>query len=277
MVAPDAASFTRIEWWGMAWSPLGTQFCLELAFGVLLGLCLVQRAPLGLFFHRMMGVTALLPLLIAGAAPPLFVDASWTAPVTLACGAAALGFPIFSGPLNARRRTAGAVWSTVCCGAALTFAVDAAPGVEGAGGLLLGSLSAMATGVVAGGVGLAMVVGHWYLTVPQLPVSWLRRLNRFTAVAMVVSVLLLAASIALHADSLAAAETPLLGPWGLFYLSARVAVGLALPLLFAWMTAGSLRYENTRSATGILYASTVLVLIGAAVSLSLQDSYGIPL
>ena len=261
----------------MAWSPLGTQFCLELAFGLLLGLCLVQRAPLGMFFHRMMGVTAVLPLLIAGAAPVLFAGAAWNSPSTLACGAAILGFPVFSGPLSVRRRTLGAAWSTACCGVALTLAVDAAPGVVGAGGLLLGSLSAMATGVVAGGVGLAMVVGHWYLTVPQLPISWLRKLNRFTVLAMLASVVLLAASIAVHADALAAAETPLLGPWGLFYLSARVAVGLALPLLFAWMTAGSLAYENTRSATGILYASTVLVLIGAAVSLSLQDSYGIPL
>jgi hypothetical protein len=69
----------------------------------------------------------------------------------------------------------------------------------------------------------------------------------------------------------------LLGPWGLFHLGTRVAVGLAVPLVFAWMTSGSLRYRNTRSATGILYASTVLVLIGTAVSISLQDAYGVPL
>jgi len=43
------------------------------------------------------------------------------------------------------------------------------------------------------------------------------------------------------------------------------------------MTAGSLKLGNTRSATGILYASTILVLIGTAVSISLQDSYGVPL
>lgn len=261
----------------MAWNPLATQFCLELAFGVLVGLCLVQRAPLGMFFHRMMGVTAVLPLLVAGLAPVVFTGSAWTDPMALCCGAAILGFPIFSGPLKAQSRTLGALWSTACCGAALTLAVGTAPLVEGPGGLLLASLSAMATGLVAGGVGLAMVVGHWYLTVPQLPVSWLRRLNRLTALAMLASIALLAASIAFHADALTAARTPLLGPWGLFYLSARVAVGLALPLLFAWMTAGSLAYENTRSATGILYASTVLVLIGAAASLSLQDSYGIPL
>jgi hypothetical protein len=43
------------------------------------------------------------------------------------------------------------------------------------------------------------------------------------------------------------------------------------------MAASSLRYQNTRSATGILYASTVLVLIGSAVSVFLQDSYRVPL
>jgi hypothetical protein len=43
------------------------------------------------------------------------------------------------------------------------------------------------------------------------------------------------------------------------------------------MTSSSLAFRNTRSATGILYASTILVLIGTAVSVSLQSTYGIPL
>jgi hypothetical protein len=61
------------------------------------------------------------------------------------------------------------------------------------------------------------------------------------------------------------------------YLGTRVAFGVLMPLAFAWMTASSLRFQNTRSATGILYASTVLVLIGTAVAISLQSSYGVPL
>ena len=67
-------------------------------------------------------------------------------------------------------------------------------------------------------------------------------------------------------------------------LESMLVLGVALvPLagvgghVFAWMAASSLEYKNTRSATGILYASTVLVLIGTAVSISLQDSYGVPL
>ena len=94
---------------------------------------------------------------------------------------------------------------------------------------------------------------------------------------MIACLVFLGASCAVFRGRLDAADTPLFGPWGLFHLGTRLAVGIALPLAFAWMTAGSLDFKNTRSATGILYASTILVLIGTAVSVSLQDSYGIPL
>jgi hypothetical protein len=261
----------------MAWSPLGTQFCLELAFGVLLGLCAIRRAPLGAFFYRLMGTTALVPLLAAFLLPPLFGGHGWQDPAIVAAGLACLAFPIFSGPVKSSQRAAGLAWATVWAAVALAMTVQQLPDIEGAGGWALASLSAMATGAVAGGVGLAMVLGHWYLTVPDLPVSWLRRLNSWTAIAMIVSAVLVVLTCIAFIDLLQDAPRPLLGPWGWFYMGARAGAGLALPLVFAWMTAGSLRHSNTRSATGILYASTVLVLIGTAVSISLQDSYGVPL
>lgn len=261
----------------MAWSPLATQFCLELAFGVLLGLCLLPKAPLGLFFFRLMGATAVLPLLVAALVPPLFAQVPWTSPVTLSSLAAALAFPLLSGPVRSGRRLGASLWASAWTGVALFWAVQQASELAGPGQLALGTLVAMGTGVVAGGVGLAMVVGHWYLTVPQLPIRLLKTMNRFTAVAMIITSMLLALTLLWHQGTLAANDQPLLSSFGLFYLAARVAMGLAMPLLFAWMTAGSLAHSNTRSATGILYASTVLVLIGAAVSLSLQDRYGIPL
>lgn len=260
----------------MAWSDLGAQFSLTLAFGVFLGLTLLPRAPLGVFFFRLMGTTALIPLVgaivlrTAGGYPP-------TDPVILAAGTAALAFPLVQAPLRASRRAVALWWSLFWSGVAVALSVAKVPLVESLPAWALASASAMATGAVAGGVGLAMVVGHWYLTVPQLPVSWLAKLNRMTAWAMVASAVALAATCLFHAEDLASADVPLLGPWGLFYLGGRVSVGIALPLLFAWMTASSLAHQNTRSATGILYASTVLVLIGAAISVSLQDSYGIPL
>ena len=261
----------------MAWSPLATQFCLELAFGVLLFLALMPRAPMGVFFWRMMGVTALIPLLAAGVMSALYGELAWSDSLVVASLAPCLGFPLFAGSGKAERRLLGLGWALVSCAVALWFAVGNASGLEGPGLMALGTVSALATGAVAGGVGTAMVVGHWYLTVPQLPVSLLRRINGATLVAMAVSALLVATLLGMHLDVLERADTPIFSPFGLFHLGARLAVGLFLPLLFGWMTKGSLRYENTRSATGILYASTVLVLMGAAASLSLQDTYGIPL
>ena len=93
----------------MTWTHLGTQFSLELAFGVLLGLCLLSRAPLGLFFHRLMGFAAALPLMVACAAPPLTTGVPWSTPVTRASGAALLGIPVLAGPMRSDRRLLGAL------------------------------------------------------------------------------------------------------------------------------------------------------------------------
>lgn len=261
----------------MGWSPLGTQFCLELGFGMLIALAFVSRAPLGLFFFRLMGSTAVLPVLAAVVMPVWSGLVPWTDPGVVLAAVAVLAYPFYSGPVRGRRRGIALAIAAVGTGGALVVVVASASLVTGAGSAAVASLSALATGCVAGTVGLAMVVGHWYLTIPGLQVEHLQRLNRVTAICMLISLGALALTCTVFADSLAGARTPLLGPWGLFYLGTRVAVGLLLPLLFAWMTAESLKVPNTRSATGILYASTVLVLIGTAASISLQDSYGIPL
>ena len=261
----------------MGWSSLGTQFCLELGFGVLFALAFVPRAPVGTLFYRIMGTCAFLPILVAAVAPVAWGGSSAAHPAVVACALALAVYPVVSGPVKGGRWAAALAWSLACIAFALIFVVSRTSALHGAGEVLLGSLTAMATGAVAGSVSLAMVLGHWYLTIPTLDVAHLRRLNRVTAVSMAACLVFLGITCAAFASRLDATETPLFGPSGLFYLGTRLAVGLALPLLFAWMTAGSLDFKNTRSATGILYASTILVLIGAAVSVSLQNAYGIPL
>ena len=261
----------------MGWNSLATQFCLELTFGVFVALAFVPKAPVGKFFYRMMGTAAVVPLLLAAFVPLMEEAAVWSDPAILASWAALAAFPIISGPFRGMKWGLGLAWGLGWTAAALVITLAESATTSGFWELATGSLSAMATGVVAGSVGLAMVLGHWYLTVPTLSVRHLVRLNRVTIVAMLTSLVALGLSIAVFDEELSKGRTPILSEWGLFYLGARVAVGLALPLLFAWMTAGSLKFNNTRSATGILYASTVLVLIGTAVSVSLQDSYGVPL
>ncbi|MDP6540817.1 MAG: hypothetical protein QF903_01780 [Planctomycetota bacterium] len=258
------------------WIDLGAQFCLQLSFGVLLALAFVPRAPVGTLFYRLMGTTAVLPALLAGVIPVTSAGRSPSEPAVVATWLAVAAYPFYSGPLRGRRWAAALAWGLGATAVALV-ATLARPGDLAGLRLAVASLSAAATGAVAGGVGLAMVLGHWYLTVPKLDVRHLVRLNRVTVGAMVASLACVGLTCLVFRTDLAAARTPLLGPWGLFYLGTRIAVGLLVPLVFAWMTAGSLRYENTRSATGILYASTVLVLIGTGVAVSLQSSYGVPL
>jgi hypothetical protein len=264
----------------MAWSTLAQQFCLELGFGVLFALAFVPRAPVGAFFYRLMGTAAALPLAAALALRLCLVD-----PVSdprhdfalYSIALALLAYPLYSGAAQGRRfgigLALGLLGSALACGALVHQGLPEL----GLLATLVAALSSLAIGTVAGSVGLAMVLGHWYLTVPKLEVRHLARLNRVTVAAMLASAVLCGVSCLVFAGLLARSEPPLFGPFGLFYLGTRLAVGLVLPLVFAAMTASSLRFQNTRSATGILYASTVLVLIGTAGSVFLQDAYRVPL
>jgi hypothetical protein len=262
----------------MAWHPLGTQFCLELAFGVLFALAFVPRAPVGAGFYRLLGTSACLPLLVAIGAPLAAGERGWDDPLVLCALPALAAYPVYSGPFRGWRFALALGLALASSGAAVALSVaQGAPAGRGAAGLALAVASALATGAVAGSVGLAMVLGHWYLTVPNLDVRHLGRLNRVAAASMLASLGLVLASCLFFAETLGAGDAPLFGPTGLFHLGTRLSVGLFFPLAFAWMAASSLRFRNTRSATGILYASTVLVLIGTAVSLALQDAYGVPL
>jgi hypothetical protein len=255
---------------------LGVQFCYELAFGVLISLSFVPKAPVGALFYRVMGGTALV-LLVGGVGLAIGSGRGWTDVGTLAALAAIAAFPVYSGPLKGSTWAAGA--GVGICGAAVATSAELLLSLDTTSLPMrsLACLSALATGMVAGSVGLAMVLGHWYLTVPNLSIQHLQRLNRVAVASMCASLVLVALLCLLSAADLNARQPPLLGPWGLFYLGTRITVGLVMPLGFAWMAASSLRYKNTRSATGILYASTVLVLIGTAIAISLQGSYGLPL
>jgi len=260
----------------MAWSDLGAQFCLQLAFGTLLALAFVPRAPVGVFFYRLMGGAALVPLLVAGILPLAYGGLQWSEPALVATWAGVLAVPFYAGKTRGAAWAAALGWGLLASAAAVVLTLARATEL-GALGLALSSATSLATGAVAGSVGLAMVLGHWYLTVPKLKVSHLGRLNAVTVGAMVASLVSVALTCWIFREELELAATPLFGPRGLFGLGTRVVVGLLLPLLFAWMARESLKYGNTRSATGILYASTVLVLIGTALSINLQDNYGLPL
>src|SRR5262245_277601 len=204
----------------MAWTLLAQQFCLELGFGVLVALAFVPPAPVGTLFYRLMGTCAALPIAVALAAR-VRAGEVWSDPAVLGSVLALLGYPLFSGPLRAPRFRIGMGAGLLGSALATGWVVRTGLPELGLAGQLVATLSSLATGAVAGSVGLAMVLGHWYLTVPKLEIGYLVRLNRVTVAAMLTSLATLAGACLVFADDLRVAQPPLFGPWGLFYLGTR--------------------------------------------------------
>lgn len=123
-------------------------------------------------------------------------------------------------------------------------------------------------GAVLAAVMYAMVLGHWYLNVAELPIGYLRQATRL-------ALLLLAGRAAWIAGVLAVTQAELglrLQPAYLlltrldgFILWIGLLMGLAAPLVFAWMAMRTARIQSTQSATGLLYVVLILVVMGTLI------------
>jgi hypothetical protein len=117
------------------------------------------------------------------------------------------------------------------------------------------------SGLVLGTALGAMFLGHWYLNTPGMQLAPLQRLLLLLAVALVARGLLAALELLIR-DHL---FVPYSASWLL--LAVRWGAGLCLPLLLTGLAWRTLRIPNPQSATGILYATVVLTLLGELMSL----------
>jgi len=117
-------------------------------------------------------------------------------------------------------------------------------------------LESLTAAWILGAVTGTMLLGHWYLTAtgmslqPLINYTWL-----FGA-----SVLLRIAAVLCQAISGSGMEQ---GNWTLNVLRWG---GLLGPAIMAGLTLRILKYRNTQSATGVLYAATILVFMGEMAS-----------
>jgi hypothetical protein len=134
---------------------------------------------------------------------------------------------------------------------------------------LLLCASHLSSGLVMGSVLAAMLLGHHYLTAPAMAIEPLDRAIVLSAAALAARSVFAVVGLVLAVHSGAAAKLPVL-------LASRWIAGVAAPalaLFLAWRTA---RIRSTQSATGILYAATILVLLGELAAQGLARLYGIP-
>lgn len=136
--------------------------------------------------------------------------------------------------------------------------------------------SALLMGAAAG----AMILGHYYLVVLDLPIQALRRLTILLIVAIGLRTLVVAVVLAGPAHpGLAEARTVAAGLWSIdgVFVWMRLLFGIAGPLSLVWFIWKTVEIRSTQSATGILYVQLFLVMAGELLAKYLRVAVGIPL
>ncbi|MBS10380.1 MAG: hypothetical protein CME19_02100 [Gemmatimonadetes bacterium] len=130
-----------------------------------------------------------------------------------------------------------------------------------------------------GSVIFAMTLGHWYLVVPTLPIGALRALTQLMIYSTAAKTLLLGVVLYLGAGSTVPEIADTVSGFsdlpGLFFW-ARTLFGLVGPIIVCYMTWETVKLNATQSATGLLYVSTILVLIGETLSRFLYHTTNLP-
>jgi hypothetical protein len=136
--------------------------------------------------------------------------------------------------------------------------------------------SALLLGAAAG----AMVLGHWYLVVLDLPIHALKRLTLLLIAALALRTLVLGVALAgpVHAglEDARAIAAGAYDPDGVFVWM-RLLFGIAGPLSLLWFVWKTVEIRSTQSATGILYVQLFLVLAGELLAKYLRVAARLPL
>jgi hypothetical protein len=126
----------------------------------------------------------------------------------------------------------------------------------------------------------AMVLGHFYLVVLDLPITALRRLTMLLIVALGLRTVAVAVALVgpVHAGY-AEARLVASGLWSAdgIFVWMRLLFGIAGPLSLVWFIWKTVEIRSTQSATGILYVQLFLVLAGELLATYLRVAAGFPL
>jgi protein NrfD len=144
---------------------------------------------------------------------------------------------------------------------------------------LLATVADLTSILLLGAAASAMILGHFYLVVLDLPITALRRLTVLLVVGLVLRAAVVAWALAGTPEGLADARLIAAGLWspdGIFVWM-RILFGLAGPLSLVWFIWKTVEIRSTQSATGILYVQLFLVMSGELLAKYLRVAAGFPL
>jgi hypothetical protein len=259
-----------------------TQIALRLVCGMSLTWCIMPRAQVTTGFFRIqmlvtLGLSVLAAVTISD--PAGTTDDRWLSTGTLRVLCLLLAVSSFAGSVfwTLARRSAGtAACLLLAVLASATLLLLSVPFQSGRpAALLLIAVSELASAWLFGGAVTAMLLGHWYLTATGMSLDPLIRLTQLLTVAAVLRALLAGLSLGTMPDSLPHPEI-VSGVHGIWLLL-RWTAGLIGPVVLSLMVRRILRYRNTQSATGVLFAAVILVFIGETTATLLFRDFHWPL
>lgn len=128
-------------------------------------------------------------------------------------------------------------------------------------------ISNISSSATLGGAMVGMLLGHWYLTSPTMTTRPLNSINVYFAIALMFRLVVSGVGLSLGWEELAGNTV-----W--VWLVLRWLAGIFGPLLMTFMVWRILKYRNTQSATGVLFTSVILTLIGELSATLLQQELG---
>ena len=255
-----------------------SQFALRLLCGMSATWCFMPRGDVTCGFFRIQMLVALgfavAATLFAGSLPAVEAKTALLSAgeIQLAAGLASACCFVGSVYWTLARRRGGAVWAGLVCGLSTAALLGSLPreafDVPLAAVLSIGS--ELASGWLIGGAFTAMLLGHWYLTAPMMKLRPLEILNRGLGAAAIARGVLAAIAI-WQIPNFSPSQTQFI------WISMRWLCGVLAPILAMVLVASILRYRNTQSATGVLFAAVILVFIGESTAAVLSRDLSWPM
>ncbi len=129
--------------------------------------------------------------------------------------------------------------------------------------------SDVASSLVLGSTLTAMLLGHWYLTTPAMSIKPLWWFNRMLILSAVLRLAFSCAALWQFGF-----DGHDLTRW--LWLILRLAGGGLVPAIVSFLVWRILKYRNTQSATGVLFAGLILVFMGEMTAALLERDVQIP-
>jgi hypothetical protein len=129
--------------------------------------------------------------------------------------------------------------------------------------------SNVSSATVLGATLTGMLLGHWYLTTPTMaidPLSWFTKALVAAAVGR-----MLMTCVSLWRFGFVSHDLV-----HVLWLIVRIVGGIVVPLATAVLVARILKFRNTQSATGVLFAALILVFMGEMTATLLERDLRIP-